>query len=327
MPQYLVKKLTDEKSIKEVEDNIFQDLSVFQSHYWLGAIGTKPISYVCYNTNEDIVGYLPLLKWKKNGLSAYHIPPYTQYYGPTILETELTKCSQVLQCLMTPLNQETHLDFKLPLDNHDLIPYLNNGFSIETSQTHIFSATDNYNLNSLTKDKKRDVSRLAKEVEMNRLIIRDNDPANLIEIVKLWEVTAERAAFNSRSKHLQNLCSSFNGFYNNLILDADGIPLAGTFCPNDLHTAYHLIGASKRSKNSLLNRANVLSLYMAVLHANRKGLNFDFEGSNTAGIASFYRMMGGKPKIIYRMQRTRSLYYNILRSAKRIRREFRGKGY
>ncbi|HYF67660.1 MAG TPA: hypothetical protein VD884_05970 [Ohtaekwangia sp.] len=318
MSRYYVRVLLSIDDILAVEKEIVTQLPIFQTAHWLNSVGRNLVAIVCYDKQHQVKGYLPLVKTKKFGLFGYHIPPYTPYYGPTIFDENGKSRLLIFEQLIRPLKDEPHLDFKLPLPNNDLVPYLAHGFSIEALQTHVADGMS-YDVEKLNPDKKRDVKRLLKAVDDGNLVVNENN-FDLNSLLTLWEITSKRASFKSGIDHLRRIffSSGVTSYYSNLIQDKHGALLASTYCPFDNNKMYHLIGASAQVDDSLFKRANILSLHLALQEATKKALSFDYEGSNISGIAQFYRMMSGEPKLVFRIQRTRSVYYNVLRFYKRI---------
>lgn len=296
--------------------------TVFHSHAFLSSVGED---YKCVaaisNSTGCVVGCLPLVKSKKFGLKSYHIPPFAYQFGPVIDENFKTKSSKILTSMLNSLRKEKHLDFKIIIEDGNILPFKEMNFTCTSGQTHVFLGNSEYGLNVLSKDKARDVKKLLHLNEEGYLKVTENDQSNLHFILKMWKKTSDRAKFNAHMDTLEQIFSSKVAHYSNTIFDYNGVPLAGAYCPYDSKKMYHLIGASTKSTESVLNRSNILSLFLAITYANRRKLDFDFEGSNVPGVAKFYRMMGGKPKIIYRVQKTKSAYYHFLRGFKTYKQE------
>lgn len=305
-----------------VEDFLSRHGSVFHSYPFLTAVGED---YQCVLAREVssgvIAGVLPVVRTSKYGLKSYHIPPFAYQFGPVVDPNFRKSYFDVLKTLLDSISKPSHLDFKLSICDDDILPFRQLRFSLSPNQTHYFSGKEEYGVKSLTKDKLRDVKRLEQKVELGELMVVENDFENLSAIERMWEGTALRANFNPHLDKLKKLFSSGIPHYSNVIISSCGLPLAGTFCPYDRWNMYHLISASSRVDDPVLKRCNVLSLYMAVSFANQRGLGFDFEGSNIPGVANFYRMMGGRPRIVYRAQRSKSFYYHILRALDVVRSE------
>lgn len=304
-----------------VESFIKDNGTIFHQYEFLKCIGTD---YVCFavvsDTNNEIIAVLPLVKTVKNRLKSYHIPPFAYQFGPVFNNDEaFYKNERIISLLMNELKNVGQLDFKMLIPDGDILAYKTNNFVIEANQTHTFDSNQEFGIDLLSKDKKRDVKKLIKLIDSRELSLIEDVSKAKPYILSLWKETSKRSKFDSHINILDKILKTNVPSYSNVILDNKGNAIAAAYCPYDKSTMYHLVGASIRSDDKRFSRANLLSLYYAILNANKLGLNFDFEGSNIPGVANFYRMMGGIPKINFRVQRTKSIFYNILKSANRIK--------
>lgn len=313
--------VTFEKSLL-IEDFISEHGTFFHQYDFLSAVGKEYTCVVAYSNDEsEIVGVLPLVKSRKAGLVGFHIPPFAYQFGPVVSNKHLERSGVITSALLDAITSK-HLDLKFKLQDEDLIPFKTSGFSITALQTHIFPSSSMYDISVLSKDKARDVRLLSKHVDSGLLSVAECRVDSLTDLLYLWKETSKRSKFNPHLETLERIfCSLFKQSYFNVIYNAEGIPVAGAFCPYDSAAMYHLIGAGSRPKSKIESKANILSLFMGVRWANQKGLDFDFEGSNIASIAAFYRMMGGRTRVLYRAQKSRSLYFHVLRTLKGIREE------
>ncbi len=287
--------------------------TIFHKFDYLKSVGEDYYCVWASTDKDSVIGALPIVITKKIGLKAYFIPPYTYQFGPVISEDYEKNKGEIIGSLLKNLPRSLFFDFEFFLGDQDLLPFNENGFAVIVNQTHRFTSDHIYNTSYLSKNKKRDVNKFCLLRDAGDILVSENDPSNNEKILELWIKTAERAKFNPHARILKNIMDSDIPYYSNIILNKGGAVLAGTLCPYDKYTMYHLISASQRSHDSLLNRTNLFSLYLATNYANSKGLNFDFEGSNIPGVARFYRMMGGEPRLVYRAQKTPTIFHRILR--------------
>ena len=281
---------------------IREEASIFQQPEFLTSVGTDLVTHVVQE-GTHIAGALSVVKVKKAGITGYHRPPYVHLYGPVIGSKYKTKGGQITELLLSNLENTALTEFKLRLEDQDLIPFLQSGASVLAAQGHLLNAGSNYSESVIHNSKRRYLKKLLKAVESEELVV-ESGASTHDKLIWLQEQTAEQNGFRSYSDTLAGIMSAINEdqYYSFLISSKDGQPLAGAFCPYDRHHAYHLVNASVRHEDGLYNRANILSTYLSVEKAISMGLGFDFEGSNVPGVASFYRMMGGQPRILYRLQ-------------------------
>lgn len=318
-----------DKQVKRyTSDQLFQDkvllafireeASIFQQPEFLTAAGTDLVIHVVLE-DDHILGALSVVKVKKAGIIGYHRPPYVHLYGPVINSAYLTKAGGITELLLTELENRSVIEFKLRLQDHDLIPYLQSGATILATQGHMLEAGSKYSETTIHSSKRRYLKKLYKAVEGDDLRV-ETGPSTHDRLLWLQGQTADQNGFRSYSNVLERIMASLkeDQSYAFLISGKNEEPLAGSFCPYDRRFAYHLVNASTRHQNSLYNRANILSTYLSVEKAISMGLGFDFEGSNVPGVASFYRMMGGRPRILYRLQFSNNLTGRIFLAARKF---------
>lgn len=308
----------------EVEDFLLNNGTIFHSYAFLSTVGDEYQAIVIReDKSNNIAGVLPLVKTIKNRLKAFHIPPYAYKFGPVIDSTQAKYAGTIFKLMMENTPLTGHLDFSLNVFNDDLIPYIKAGFQITASQTHVFKRPmqENDIIKSIHHSKSRYIKKLIK--------LFDNDELKIIygkecheDLLKLQEETGKRGNFNPKLKKVKSIFDNLDeAQYYSLVIYHNGQALAGAFCPYDKNYAYHLINASIRHKDSLLDKANFLSAYLSLRKAFELDLDFDFEGSSIPAVADFYRTMGGIPTINYRAQKSKSLYYQILRFAQTVKKE------
>lgn len=321
MSKYRTELIAGFEAVRAVEAGIIQHLRVFQQATWLSIVGSDLKAYVCYDETNAISGYLPLTTSTKMKLSGFHVPPYTPYFGPLLLEEDIYKRAAVVEALLKPALRSGHLDFVRRFEQNDIIPFLRLGFAVEARQTHLVDKTTDYSLQQVHSSKRRYLKKLLDSYKSGKFVSRWGKDA-VGDLLKLNQKTEERAGFRGKTVLLERLLEAFGDDTTVMVLyNENGKALAGAFCPRDAKYAYHIINASDRSDDSLEDKANLLSTYLMVESAIASGISFDFEGSNIPGVANFYRMMGGEPTINYRLQKSRSLIFGLMRAVQRIKTE------
>jgi len=321
MNKITVETVYGEAAIKGVEKTIISGLKIFQTYDWLSVSGNAVSAVICYDEKKRILAYLPLVESTKFKVKGFHIPPYTPYFGPVILEADVFHKGQIVESILKPIKNSKHLDFVIPSGDEDIVSYSRLGFSIEASQTHIIEKEGAYSLSSIHGSKRRYLKKLLDMADSGRINIKYG--RNCIEdLLYLNNETEKRAGFKGNKEVLKELVNRFGSDENILVIYSEkGNPLSGAFFPGDTQFAYHLINASLRDEDNILDKANLLSTYKAVSQTLSRGKSFDFEGSNIPGVAAFYRMMGGKPVINLRMQKSGSFLYALLRAGIKIKKE------
>lgn len=303
------------KQSEVVSDFLKNFGAIFQTVDYLSIVST--IDGFLTIKKEDLIAVLPLAKTKKNHLTAYHIPPYTHLFGPVIHPNYQDKYYEIVDALLTALPHSGHYDFKIYLNEQDVIPWLVNGFTVTTGQTFVVPDTLDYSIRSIHSSKRRDLKKLMTLLDDSKITIKEGKEC-FKDLLYLQELTGQRGQFKIRKETLKNILWQLPDVnkFGFVVYDHNEEPISGTLCPYDKITTYLLINASKRINDKILNMSGTLTSYLAVKKANEMGLSFDFEGSSIPGVAKFYRMMGGQPRLIYRAQKSPSLYYRLLRSGK-----------
>ena len=303
----------------EVDSFIDEHGTVFQTFEFLSAVGDDYEAVVA-KSKDEIVGVLPLVKTIKFKLNAYHIPPFAYQFGPVVMDDD--KSFDVVEALLKSVPDSGQKDFKMLLGKQDSLPFVQSGFTMSVNQSHRIVPNTEYSLNNIHKSKRRYLKKLLAAQKEGSLQVKEGLDC-LEDLFFLYKETAEQSNFRSSIEKLKSIISGLpeSRYYIIVVYDNQNNPLSGAFCPFDAKYAYHLINASVRNEDSMLDKANILSTYLAVQKAVEMGRGFDFEGSNIPGIASFYRMMGGIPTFVYRAQKTKSLYYQVLRFLDRVKYE------
>lgn len=289
--------------------------SIFHSKSFLQLVGSSFHCMEVTDKNNHLLGVLPHIKTQKRGIIAYHIPPYTYQFGPIVHPDFKHRYQEIVGALLDALPPSGHYDFILFLDEQDVLPFIERGFSVSAQQTHILPLEHTINLELIHNSKRRYLKKMLNAIDNGDLVVKEGEEC-LKDIYNLQLYTAEKNRFNPHKKELHNLIFRLpdDSYYAHVVYDSQGNSIAGAFCPFDGKNAYHLINASKPHNNNLFNKANILSTYLAIQAAQERKLNFDFEGSSFSGIAQFYRMMGGQPRVIFRAQKSTSWYYQFLRA-------------
>lgn len=307
---------------EDVESFLKEEGTVFHSYDYLTTVGDDYICLVAEVGDEGIAAVLPLVKSRKRLLKAFHRPPYTYQFGPVVKKSlDPVESGKLIRQLLRHLPQAGHYDLKCFLPGGNALPFTESGFEISVHQTHIVDKNENYGLQHLSATKRRDVQQLLQLEEEGMISCIENEVTNLPLIEQLVEQTGKRANYAVKLPVLRKIFKKGFQNYQNVIMTKEGKPLSASYCLLDKYNAYHLISARKEHDDHILSNANVLSVYKSIRYANEHALNFDTEGSNIAGIAQFYRLMGAKPEQIYRAQKSPSLYYQVIRSLARVKKE------
>ncbi len=303
--------------------DILPEGTIFHKTTWLELISPEIEIYAVLEENEIIAG-VALIKTKKNSISGYHIPPYTQYFSPLYGKSDRNKNSLTdehtcIRALLEKIKDAGHVDFKLPKGHQSILPYYWKGYESSVSITHIISGTLADYLKELNKNKVRELKKLQQQVASGEIIIEENISESAL--IHLLKQTVERKGFDAKSaiavKLVMKADQSFAKKF--VIRSSEHGLLAFGFFPYDNKAVYNLINASVRVSDPVLKTVNLLLLYQAIEFALNSNRTFDFEGSMLPGVETFCRLMGGRQVPVYRVQKSSSLRYSLIRAAYQVK--------
>ncbi len=270
--------------------------------------------------NGVICGALPLVLTKRFKIHGGHIPPYAHFFGPILDSNRKSDEGKILSILLDCISGLPFVELKIHLQDSDILEYVKRGALVRASQSHIVLENQTYDLASIHPSKRRYLKKLLTRLEKGDLRLTEGDEA-LDDLISLQKETGLKSGFNPSLPILKNILENLSkeSYFALVLKTGSGELLSGAFCPFDRISAYHIINASLPHADPILNRSNILSTFLAVKKANDMGLNFDFEGSNIPGVANFYRMMGGQPFLMHRIQFTNSIPAKLLMSLKNLK--------
>lgn len=297
--------------------------TLFHSTNWLKLVSDHPQVFAIKEDGKIIAG-IALVKTKKTGVSGFHIPPYTQYFSPLYGRRDDKKrsISQEHECislLLDRLINEGHIDFKLPAGHHSILPYHWLGFETTVRITHTIQGTLDAYLQKLNKNKLRELKKLQHLVEEGELSIEDDISEQ--ELQFLLQQTSQRKNFDAQNQVAVNMVLHAGAQMAKKVVIRSrqhGV-LSFGFFPYDNKGVYNLINASTRIADPVLKTINLLLIYQAIEFALTTGRIFDFEGSMLRGVEAFCRLMGGEQQPCYRVQKSNSWRYSLLRAANQIK--------
>lgn len=301
--------------------------TIFHKTCWLELIDPRIEIYTLWADNEIKAG-VALVKTQKNGVTGYHIPPYTQYFSPLYENAghnkdSLTEEHACIKAILEEIKNTKHIDFKLPKGHQSILPYHWKGFESSVNITHIINGNLEDYLNELNKNKSRELKKLIQLVTSGEIIIEEEIKEN--ELIHLLQQTGVRKGFDTRSAMAVSLVMKADySFAKKFIVRSKQHGLiAFGFFPYDNRSVYNLINASIRVTDPVLKTINLLLLYKAIEFALTSNRTFDFEGSMLPGVEAFCRLMGGRQMPVYRVQKSSSLRFSLLRAAKQIKNDRR----
>ncbi len=305
---------------KFVDENI--DGTIFHKTDWLQLVNPK-IRIVAVFLQDELIAGAALIHSARNRVSGYHIPPYTQYFSPLYRNSgtrkSLTEEHECIRLILEATGKENHIDFKLPRGHQSILPYHWKGFESTVRITHIITGSLEDYLQNLNKNKVRELKKLVAQTESGEIVIGDEITED--ELKLLFKQTSERKGFDAQDTVAINLVMHADKSYAKkvVIRSREHGLLAFGFFPFDSKAVYNLINVSVRVTDPVLKTVNLLLLYQAIEFALKNNKVFDFEGSMLPGVEAFCRLMGGIQAPTYRVQKSPSLKYSLLRAANQVK--------
>ncbi len=291
-------------------DQLVNDSSVgtiFHHSFWLEANGMPFEIYGCFK-NGNLVGGMPLCLKKK--IFNYKIgmpPPLTPYLNivtHSLINNNTKKqsfCRKISESIIDYLKKNyLHVQFKISMDELDLIPFLRGSFDISVKITYILSL-DNIDFiwRNLHVGKRTDIRNALRK----RFEVRENVEPNIL--FDLVEKTYQRQRKNNLvsiyGRNYYTKLREHNCGRNFVVFNSLGEPLGGIYIVWDRNKSYYLTGGYDHNKNE--PSAVAFALWHAIRFSKEKlGLRyFDFEGSQAPNLETFFRRFGGTQVPYYRV--------------------------
>lgn len=292
--------------------------TIFHSTSWLQAVGRR-VRVLVQMEDDEIQGGLALTRSRKYGLVGYHNPPYTPYGGPLFGGQDLgslssgSRYNEAVKGLFQSFGKVSQIDFILPPQGQDLLPYKSVGFDVSVGITHRVTPRSAESSPQIHGSKRRYLRKLLRLLDSSEISAGwDVEDSSALD---LWKDTADRKGFTGNLECLARLRQSLpRENLRTLVLHTNREEvLAACICAQDERCYYSLTPATRPGLKGIYRHVGVLMYYLMISDAISSGRMFDFEGSSIEGIAEFFRKMGGQRVITYRLQRTRSFYFSGLR--------------
>ncbi len=300
--------------------------TIFHTTHWLNIIGPG-IEVIGVFSGEELKAGLAAIRSVRNRVSGLHIPAYTQYFSPLykyhITKRSLTEEHECIRLILEKTGKEKHIDFKLPRGHQSILPYHWKGFESAVRITHVIEGSLETYLSNLHKNKARELKKLETLIAEQALSVSEDISEE--ELRFLFKQTSERKGFDAQDAiAIRLVMDAGKSFTKKIVIRSKehGL-LAFGFFPFDSKAVYNLINVSVRVTDPVLKTVNLLLLYRAIEFALTNKRIFDFEGSMLPGVEAFCRLMGGVQSPTYRVQKSNSLAYSLLRAANQLKNDRR----
>jgi hypothetical protein len=302
--------------------------TVFHTTRWLGRQPGELVVLAGFGGGGALQGGLAAVRWRRIGISGFHVPPLTAYASPLLSQSRrergVSARSETMArigALLGALPPAGAIELVLPAGETDAVAYAVSGFSVGLQPTHELRGDYESFLAGMAKTKRHDLRRAHEMSAHGELVLRET--TSIEDLLPLLTDTAKLKGFHLSASALRRL---FPGGDRELswgvfVAEERGVALAGTLMLEDRNRAYYLLGGLSRSRRGSRDAAGLLCLDAMVRRCLDAGKVFDFEGSVLPPVEAFFRLVGGQPAVRLRAQKARSPLYFLARSIRQYQRE------
>jgi hypothetical protein len=296
--------------------------TVFHSSSWLYIFSNELVYFIHTSEEGNILAYFIGALSYKYGVKGMHIPAFTHCYCPVFDDSLRDSEKQELySSLCAMLDEYNVVDFKFQRGQFDPLPFHCAGYQNQVLVTYLLEGSYETFWSTLNKNRVREIKKIKALVENGTLKVDTTISKN--DFLKLYAETAQRGNFEYKKQDMISLYNHLSSISHKLmvIYAADNKALAFGYFPYDDTAVYNVINASVRFEDPILKTANLYIINEMIRYALETGRAFDFEGSLIPGVASFYRMLGGKQVILYRSTKSRSITHSLLRALHQMKKD------
>lgn len=296
--------------------------TVFHSAKWLEMFSNELVYFIYTNEEGKILAYFIGALTSKYGVKGLHIPAFTHCYSPVFADSlKDTEKQELYSSLCALLDEYNVTDFKFQRGQFDPLPFHWAGYQNQVLVTYILEGSYETFWSTLNKNRVREIKKIKALVDDGTLRIDTTISKN--DFLRLYAETAKRGSFEYKEQDMISLYNHLNAVEHKLMVlyTANKEPLAFGYFPYDDTAVYNVINASVRIADPVLKTSNLYIINEMIRFALETGRAFDFEGSLLPGVASFYRMLGGKQVTLFRSTKSRSLLHSLLRAMNQMKKD------
>jgi hypothetical protein len=293
-------------------DNVYR--TVFQQEWWLDCATDGHYSEVSVKSDNVIQGWLPYITRKRWGYVVSEMPFLTHTLGPVLLQgagsetTEFLRHNSITRELLDQLPKLGHFRQVLSPTDTGALGFIEFGCHIKVQFTLIGDCTEASNIWKRMRDKTRNLIRRSEE---KNTVQHD---AGAEEFLRFYaDNCRERNNLNRyddpRTQRVLN--QSIARDQGRIYLSRDratGATSAGIAVVWDSRYMYFLMSTRHAKADS---GAVSLLLWTAMQEAQRRGLNFDFDGVSTSGTYRFLSGFGGTLARRHVAEKFNSVYHSL----------------
>lgn len=290
--------------------NSCADGTLFHCTWWYRAWGMEPIVHVLADHQGQIQAGICYATGRWLLTKGIVRPPCTPRNGPLFRPSakqgrhaQNTHVKSAMLAALGCLPRLGAYDFMLRPCDHDVLPFLWNGFETAVRYTYVVpcaeQATWQQHASKTQQQQLRSAARRA--AEEGYAVV---EAPSLDEVLPLLQQTADYKGYGlariaARMPVWWQAVLARGAGRAYLLRDGQGRACSAALMVHDRCSAYYLAGGMRRDlrKGSFIN---TLLIQRMLRDAHAAGLDFDFEGSVLPGVEGFMRSFGGELRPLYR---------------------------
>jgi len=275
--------------------------SLFCRSWWLEAVCPNGFEILTLRRNNRIVAGMPIVRYRKYGLEAIHMPKLTQTLGVLLAppeaeryEARLTNEMGVLKALVKAIPRVAHFNAFCHYTVTNWLPFYWAGYKQTTRYTYVIEDLGNLEavFANFSHEKRKNLKKAEKLVTVRTdLPTRDFYDFHAMTLRKQGEVIWYDLALFQR---LHDAATQHDAGRIWHAVDAEGNLHAAHFVLFDRKSAYYLISAIDPDRRRSCAATLLLKQTIADLEPHTKA--FDFEGSMIEGVELSARQFGAVQK-------------------------------
>ena len=297
--------------------------TLFHSYRWMEPL--KPVVHVIEDSSGICSGLLCCPR-KRYGVAGFHLPPYTPLQGPIVRQSSKANYSSAiaeerkwLMSLLESIEEPSHIDLMIDSEFVDFPAYDRSAFQSSLWITHEVNMPLEAWMANLPSNMRSKLRKLKSSLEKGDIEIRCKGRAS--DILDLAEATSRLKKYDMRRSILETLMRSEleNDLWSPISIVKDGETIGGSILFHDHNRGWNVVNGVRRDLDDHLRWTNVLVMYACISFCFETNRIFDFEGSLLPGVEDFYRMLGGRKRLIARLQKSNNYFFRLLRAVQYLK--------
>jgi len=287
-------------------NNIPNDTSVFHKPFWLDFVcGENWDICLEFDSENEIVAYMPFYFEKKNGLYKIKMPKLTPFLGPVVLSEKKgiyqknSSDNDLVNSLFAQMPEWIDYNVNWHFGSHNLLLPIAQKPNFFLKPKYTYFVNSSISAESFYSEIKLKQRNSIKSAKKSFKLTESFEPAKLYSLVERTYSRQNSKASFSKPFFLE-LCNSIrknNAGFILFCLDKEDVLIAGGLFVTDSKNTYYLVGGVDLDKPSQGTMAFLI--WSAIEKSLAENRNFDFEGSILPGVENFFRSFGSERRLFF----------------------------